>query len=96
MNDHAPDYRHSVWLYREPWRSLFLLLLLALLGVHVVDAARGALDSYRYETLTGLLVGSGLVYVHVSAAYVPLRWRGAMMKFGSAVALGVLLWTLVR
>lgn len=87
--------RQTVWLYREPWRSLYLVALLALLGAQVVRAVGGRVDAYPHQILNGILISSGLLLLHVTAAYVPARWREPMATIGLVLALGMVVWVFV-
>lgn len=93
MQDPISDYRQKVWLYREPWRSMFLVVLLALLATTTIPALRGGPDFS--ETLKSALLVFGLVCLHLGAAYAPLRWRGTAANVTLTLVVGLLVWDLM-
>ena len=91
----APDFRQKVWFYRDPQRTAFLIVLLALLAWSVVGLVRHDPDTYAHEHTKGVILGTGLVASFLAAAYVPRRWGLLANGLALACVLGALAFVLL-
>jgi hypothetical protein len=69
------DPRHRVWLYREPWRSAYLIALLGLFAWAIADLVRRVPDRYSHQHASAVLLTFGLLAFHLGTTYAPLRWQ---------------------
>jgi hypothetical protein len=91
MGDATIDPRHRVWLYREPWRSAYLIALVGLFVWDIADLVRQVPDRYSHQHASGVLLTFGLLTLHLGAAYAPRRWQAWTSRFSLAFMVGLLL-----
>jgi hypothetical protein len=96
VTDSGPDLFPRPRLHREPLRSAFLAVVLAILASALIPVFRGLPDQYAFQHISSIAAAVLLLLGYVGSAYATGWWRGVAATAGMALCIAVLVRVFVR